>query len=426
MGYFSQFLHATPLSQNGGYKKDDMSELLRYLCTITFMPKQLRASYLFATSIKYATSKYVLCFTHKEFVSIEGSGKNDIKREVNIFHIIFGKKYNMKMEYTGSCVTGYSPGPGFYIIRKKSHIVIAKVSVENIESGNDRDGNTRIINFVIIAENPEKILIKYKKLMRNFFKHERIKYNQKNHKYDMMDSDRGNDTSINYKPFDEMIGIDKNNIDNIIERFAEGKSLYRKNHIRHKLGILLYGDTGTGKTSLCYAIAAKYQIPLICVTPKTIRRCISGDDYYSIVYGFANYQKGNGYKGISAIYLINEIDAVCNEESSIIKGNMIDKGVTQRNEFLTFIDSLPDDIIIIGTTNHFNKLDKALIRPGRFDHTIEMKYFDRDNAKEMISKYNIDSNFIDRYSDDDFPICPSKLEYDIISTICEKVVNNHD
>ena len=66
------------------------------------------------------------------------------------------------------------------------------------------------------------------------------------------------------------------------------------------------------------------------------------------------------------------------------------------NKMLQFLDSSssPNDVIFIATTNHYEKLDKAILRDGRFDFKIELSYIYESEAYKMIESFGIDKDGI--------------------------------
>jgi hypothetical protein len=70
-----------------------------------------------------------------------------------------------------------------------------------------------------------------------------------------------------------------------------------------------------------------------------------------------------------------------------------------------------DDTIYIATTNHIERLDKALIRYGRFDIQEEIKCFDKELTMKFLNQFGYGEGFFNKYlTDDDLPIQPAKLQ----------------
>ena len=171
----------------------------------------------------------------------------------------------------------------------------------------------------------------------------------------------------------------KKTITDHIENFFANRHIYESKNLTYKTGILVYGDPGTGKTSLAVALASKYNYNLIVLDMTTFDKldtsmltsCINCDSDKFIV-------------------LLEDIDTLFTtldrEDKSIDKDT---KSVI--NKMLQFLDSSssPSDVIFLATTNHIEMLDEALLRDGRFDLKVEIGNIDHKTAKRMIESFDI-------------------------------------
>lgn len=190
--------------------------------------------------------------------------------------------------------------------------------------------------------------------------------------------------TVNVQPL-ENIFMDKKLKENIIQyidNFINSKDKYHKYGRNHKTNLLLTGIPGSGKTSLCKALAMKY--------------------------GYSIYIM-NFNKTMTDSYLIDLVSDV--KDNSIILYEDIDSYFTERTahdvnvSFSCLINILDgtlskgSGIINIITTNFPDKLDSALLRPGRIDKIINFDYPKKEEIKNaFISLIGSDENFDTFYS----------------------------
>jgi hypothetical protein len=162
-----------------------------------------------------------------------------------------------------------------------------------------------------------------------------------------------------------------NRIKNLIKNYLETEK-YTKFNIPKKLGIMLYGPPGTGKTSMIKAIATEMNRS-IYYFPSQASQVLGA------ISDIATCKPGT-------IIAIEDIDCICSAIGKREDDDEIPKDV-QLGTILSFLDGqdLPDDMVIIATTNYLDKIDPAIIRPGRFDLLLEMPKADMEIAKEMVN-----------------------------------------
>ncbi|XP_017215788.2 AAA-ATPase At3g50940 [Daucus carota subsp. sativus] len=187
-------------------------------------------------------------------------------------------------------------------------------------------------------------------------------------------SDSWQSVSLDHPATFETLAMDvdlKETVMKDLERFVARKEKYKKVGKAWKRGYLLYGPPGTGKSSLIAAMANYLKFDIYDLELTDLRR---NSELRKLLIATAN----------RSILVVEDID--CNIElQDRVSAKSEDKKPHRREEnrvtlsgFLNFIDGLwsscGDERIIIFTTNHKEKLDPALLRPGRMDMHIHMSY----------------------------------------------------
>ena len=188
----------------------------------------------------------------------------------------------------------------------------------------------------------------------------------------------------------------KNKIFESINVWKNSEEFYRERGIPYKLGILLYGEPGTGKSSLVHAIASELNKDVIVLTAGAI---LNGK--------LSRYN--TACCDTPPIIVIEEIDTIVNSRQN----ELGEKEKVILSELLNFLDgpSSPDSCVVIATTNHIEKLDPAIIRSGRFDIKIHMGKISRDLAIQMCLDFGCNPEEI---LDDSTEFNPSELQSKLI------------
>ncbi|KAM1047827.1 hypothetical protein ACFX13_027681 [Malus domestica] len=171
----------------------------------------------------------------------------------------------------------------------------------------------------------------------------------------------------------------KNAVIDDLNRFVKRKEFYKKVGRAWKRGYLLYGPPGTGKSSLVAAMANYLKFDVYDLQLANVLR---DSDLRKLLLGTAN----------RSILVIEDIDCTVDlPDRRHTDGKKQHDVQLTLSGLLNFIDGLwsscGDERIIIFTTNHKDRLDPALLRPGRMDMHIHMSYCTYHGFKLLASNY---------------------------------------
>lgn len=235
---------------------------------------------------------------------------------------------------------------------------------------------------------------------------------------------------ITVKTFDNIFFPNKKEILESIDFFLNNKKWYFEYGIPYTLGFLLHGVPGTGKTSFIKALAKYTKRHIVCISFKYIKTANDLEKFfYEQTYDRNNDSNSIGFK--DKIYVFEDIDCADdiisrrplselkyeykkhidknefqqNSDEEIANGKSVKEIVTEMknqegkaietallkepkltlDDILNILDGIDEHPgrILIMTTNHVEKLDDALIRPGRIDKNIKFDYVTPNTVKEM-------------------------------------------
>jgi cell division protease FtsH len=163
--------------------------------------------------------------------------------------------------------------------------------------------------------------------------------------------------------------------------FLKNPEKYKRLGAKMTRGVLLVGEPGNGKTLLAKAVAGEANCPFFS---------ISGSDFIEVFVGVGASRVRDLFaqarKNAPSIIFIDEIDAVGRHRGSGLGGGHDEREQTL-NQLLTEMDGFQttdESVIVLAATNRPDVLDKALLRPGRFDRRVEVPYPDLISREQIL------------------------------------------
>lgn len=164
----------------------------------------------------------------------------------------------------------------------------------------------------------------------------------------------------------------KNNLYKDMEVFFKNEKKYQTFGIPYKRNYLLEGPPGTGKSSVIFSLASEFNLNIYIINlgPKV-------DDavFMDAISSLPN----------KCILLLEDIDALFVDR----KTNDSNKSMISFSGILNVLDGMgrKHGLITFMTTNYKNRLDSALIRPGRIDYVVKFDYITKEQLKEMFNQF---------------------------------------
>ncbi len=180
--------------------------------------------------------------------------------------------------------------------------------------------------------------------------------------------------------FDDVAGNEaaKQDLAEIVD-FLKNPKKYEKLGAKIPRGVLLAGEPGTGKTLMARAVAGEANVPFFS---------ISGSEFAEMFVGVGASRVRDLFskakKNAPSIIFIDEIDAVAHKRDA--RGGAGREDEQTLNQILVEMDGFDNEsgVIVIAATNRVDMLDKALLRPGRFDRHVNVTLPERKDRLEIL------------------------------------------
>lgn len=228
-------------------------------------------------------------------------------------------------------------------------------------------------------------IYRFRSLVRSYIKHNVI---------NTANTESKSSTKKSNTTFADVAGCDeaKYELTEIVD-FLKQPSRYKNAGAKVPAGVLLEGPPGTGKTLLAKATAGEADVSFLSAT---------GSEFVEMYVGVGAsrirtlFEEANEIK--PCIIFIDEIDAIGQQRAD--HGGNSERDQTL-NQLLTNMDGFDesDGIIVMAATNRADILDRALLRPGRFDRKITVGVPDKDGRKQILNvhlknkKVDVDVDF---------------------------------
>lgn len=177
----------------------------------------------------------------------------------------------------------------------------------------------------------------------------------------------------------DTVFVDRTIKDRLVARFSwflGAEEWHSSRGIPWKLGVVLHGPPGTGKTSLIHALASDFGFDI---------------KYIKSLHGLGAAFKSGTKNDLFVIEDIDTITSGLNRDGAKAR-EWIEDGAPRASplhEILNSMDGMqtPDGLKFIVTTNHLDRLDPAILRPGRIDEAIEVGPLPPESAREMFRAF---------------------------------------
>lgn len=203
------------------------------------------------------------------------------------------------------------------------------------------------------------------------------------------------------KSFKSWFSSEKHKLIKLIDDFKNKKGCYSLTTNVYKLGFLLYGIPGAGRTTFIKALAKEMNRSIITISLEKFTSVSSFMRLFSSPYLYIDNKDDQEYCYIPLkrrILVFEDIDSA----GYIVKKRDVNESIPDKiispilvlGDILNALDGICEitGLVYVMTTNHIEKLDPALIRPGRITYAIELKELNKEELLEMLTYYYIEND----------------------------------
>lgn len=184
---------------------------------------------------------------------------------------------------------------------------------------------------------------------------------------------RGESKDVICKSMEAIYFNGKETLSESLDKFLKNYTRYASSGVRNSYGLLLYGDPGTGKSTIAYGIAARYNMPLV----KISWGGLSVDELENLVRACCSTR---------GVVLFDDCDSMMSVKDA--NGNLIYRDILLKTLDGVYCDGI-NPVIFVLTTNFIEKIDDAIKRPGRIDLNLHVGNIYREDAERMCQYFHL-------------------------------------